>query len=64
MKFQEHFIPDREIAINESITEFKDKISFLTYNLNKQPIKQEICIYMLSDIYIYIGCYTYLLRKR
>lgn len=50
MKFQEHFIPDREI--NESITEFKDKISFLTYNLNKQPIKQEICIYVIRHIYI------------
>lgn len=42
-----HFIPDRKISINESVTKFKDKISFLIYN---KSIKWGMDIYVLSDV--------------
>lgn len=54
-KFQEHFTPDREISIDESVVKFKGKTSFLTYN-PKKPTKWGIRIYGLSDArtgYIY-----------
>ena len=47
-KFREHFTPDREISIDESVIKFKGKISFLTYN-PKKPTKWGIRIYVLSD---------------
>lgn len=54
-KFQQHFTPDREISIDESVVKFKGKISFIMYN-PKKPTKWGIRIYVLIDIrtgYIY-----------
>ena len=54
-KFQECFVPSREISVDESVVGFKGKISFLTYNPNK-PTKWGIRIYVLADAnsgYIY-----------
>ncbi|CAD1468351.1 unnamed protein product [Heterotrigona itama] len=54
-KFQEHFTPDREISIDESVVKFKGKINSITYN-PKKPTKWRIRIYVLSDArtgYIY-----------
>lgn len=47
-KFREHFIPYKEIAVDESIVKFKGRLSFITYNPNK-PTKWGIRIYALSD---------------
>lgn len=47
-KFKEHFIPSREISVDESVVGFKGKICFLTYN-PKKPTKWGIRIYVLAD---------------
>ncbi|TBU02002.1 transposase IS4, partial [Hamiltosporidium tvaerminnensis] len=44
----EHFVPSREISVDESVVGFKGKISFLTYNPNK-PTKWGIRMYVMAD---------------
>ncbi|TBU20030.1 transposase IS4 [Hamiltosporidium tvaerminnensis] len=47
-RFKEHFVPSREISVDESVVGFKGKISFLTYNPNK-PTKWEIRMYIMAN---------------
>lgn len=47
-KFAEHFIPGKDICVDESIVKFKGKIAFITYN-PKKPTKWGIRIYVLAD---------------
>lgn len=47
-KFSEHFIPGKNIFVDESIVKFKGKISFITYNPIK-PTKWGIRIYAMAD---------------
>lgn len=61
-KFQESFIPDKEICVDESVVKFKGRISFMTYNPNK-PTKWGIRLYVLADSnngYTYIFCFAIL----
>lgn len=54
-KFQEYYIPNKNISIDEAVIKFKGKIGFITYNKNK-PTKWGIRMYVLSDAtdaYIY-----------
>ncbi|XP_025159105.1 piggyBac transposable element-derived protein 4 [Harpegnathos saltator] len=43
-----HFTPDKEICVDESVVKFKGRVSFITYN-PKKPIKWGIRIYTLAD---------------
>ncbi|XP_014478485.1 PREDICTED: piggyBac transposable element-derived protein 4-like [Dinoponera quadriceps] len=47
-KFAEHFIPGKDICVDESIVKFKGKIAFIRYN-PKKPTKWGIRIYVLAD---------------
>src|ERR1051325_9256636 len=47
-KCLEHFIPLRDIAIDESTMGFKGRVSFKTYNPQK-PTKWELRVYVLTD---------------
>lgn len=47
-KFTEHFIPDKDIGVDESIVKSKEKIAFITYNPQK-PTKWGLRIYLLPD---------------
>ncbi|TBU10732.1 transposase IS4, partial [Hamiltosporidium tvaerminnensis] len=47
-RFKEHCVPSREISVDESVVEFKGKISLLTYNPNKAT-KWEISMYVMAD---------------
>mgnify|MGYP003406709624 FL=1 len=47
-KFQKHYIPNKDISIDEAVIKFKGKISFITYNKNK-PTKWGIRMYLLTD---------------
>jgi len=47
-KFIEHFIPGKNIRIDESIIKFKEKICFIIYNPNKST-KWSIRIYVLMN---------------
>lgn len=47
-KFSEYFIPGQNICVDESIVQFKGKISFITYNPIK-PTKWGIRIYSMAD---------------
>jgi hypothetical protein len=38
-QFQKYFVPGKNIAIDESTVQFKGKILFKTYNLEKKPMK-------------------------
>ncbi|CAK9829606.1 PiggyBac transposable element-derived protein 4 [Anthophora retusa] len=54
-KFSEHFIPGKDVCVDESIVKFKGKIAFITYN-PKKPTKWGIRIYVLADVktgYVY-----------
>ena len=43
-----HFTPDKEICVDESVVKFKGRVSFITYN-PKKPTKWGIRIYTLAD---------------
>jgi len=47
-KFLENYIPEENLAVDESTVKFKGKISFIAYN-PKKPTKWGLRIYVLSD---------------
>jgi hypothetical protein len=47
-RFKEHFVPSREISVDESVVGIKGKIRFLTYNPSK-PTKWGIRMYVMAD---------------
>ncbi|XP_011135111.1 piggyBac transposable element-derived protein 4 isoform X2 [Harpegnathos saltator] len=47
-KFMEHYIPEKNLSIDESTVGFKGRVSFRTYNMQK-PTKWGLRVYILAD---------------
>lgn len=54
-KFQEYYIPNKNISIDEAVIKFKGKIGFITYNKTSPLNGEYACMYYLTlPTHIYI----------